>query len=841
VKLSSVILILLSIAAVAVATARDVKGASSLEASDMNSSGSYQLNVSPKSVTIGISGSAVFKVSVTGPAGDNTLMTLTLSGLPDSMTCSEFCPPDQIRVGTNAEIVLWANDGTPTGTFNIVINVKSDTLNLSKTVTVVVGELTAIRNEITLNNFEVQCHLLPPGCDNGGFCPLGLPVLVQCFSIQQNFFVQNGTSSYWAQNILEIGKTIDGTPVAFGTFQILRNGKLVACNGIVSPIGNQGCVEFLLYQIYKYGTAIKLTSTIYSDRNVLELSSFFCDDNPCITTNYDYPTSPGSYITCLTLCANPELAIVGDGNSAQVTFDQMDGSVQTFVDLSDGKGFVNTLSLLPLPNSATETSESALNDKWTPSTTKLNLIGGYVTNTISVAYSQGAEDAGFGFVPYSSSNPPLAVSSSSCTVCEGNTKGGANVILDGSASYDPDGGSLTYQWVGGFGSATGAKPTVFLGLGDHIVTLTVNNGVMDSDPVSLDIEVVDTTPPMIAAHRTPLPNVYDWTNRMVTVSFDCFDTVWDVSPPQSVVLGNDGRGQTATGTCTDGSGNSNSTTLGDINIDKTSPYAVSCSVRPLPNQNGWYNTTVTVQCTFQDDLSGVPDDTLCIQVDGITCPGPVVRTTIGTEGRDQSVTLCTYDRAGNKGCTTVGGISIDKTAPVISSPQDGQVFILRQALLANATCTDSLSGIDTCLLPAGFIDTGTVGAHSYLVTASDFAGNSRTLTVQYNVHYVFVTVSPKPANNRFQVGGTIPVRFQLKDALGNFVSSATARIWVDSPSNPGKCSGSSNTGNYFRYDSTDNFYMFNLSTKGMTAGQHTIYLTLDDGTTQSTIVNLSSI
>ncbi len=349
----------------------------------------------------------------------------------------------------------------------------------------------------------------------------------------------------------------------------------------------------------------------------------------------------------------------------------------------------------------------------------------------------------------------------------------------------------------------------------------------------------DSTPPTITASRTPSANQFGWNNQSVTVSFQCSDSgsgVSFVSGP--VTLSHEGKDQAVTGSCTDKAGNTASTTLGGVNIDKTPPIA-QCTVSPAANVFGWHNSDVTVECTFKDDLSGIPDDVVCVQVIGVVCPGPIVHTTIGTEGRDQSVTLCTFDRAGNKGCTTLGGINIDKTDPVISSPQDGQAFILRQTVLGNATCTDSLSGIDTCAVPA-LLDTSTVGAHSYVVTATDLAGNPATFTVHYNVHYVFLTVSPKPPNNRFQVGGTIPVRFQLKDALGTFVSTATAQIWVDSPANPGKCSGSSNIGNYFRYDSTDSQYLFNLSTKGMTTGQHAIYITLDDGTTQSMTVNLSS-
>jgi len=436
-------------------------------------------------------------------------------------------------------------------------------------------------------------------------------------------------------------------------------------------------------------------------------------------------------------------------------------------------------------------------------------------------------------------SPPVAAADFD-RIVEGNTKGGAIVTLDGSKSSDSDSDPLTFRWTGDFGTATGVSPSVFLSLGTHKVELIVNDGHVDSDPAFVQITVVDSTPPIIAAQRSPFPNLFDWTNQTVKVSFSCSDVVWDVPAPNRVYFGSEGRNQTATRTCTDGSGNSASTTLTDINIDKTPPFPdplAPCRTVPPANQNGWYNTSVTVECHFVDSLSGIPDDIVCIQVIGIDCPGPFVRIVIETEVRNQTTTLCTVDRAGNRGCTAFGHINIDKTPPVITSPQDEQAFILHQKVPANFQCSDVLSGVDTCTASTAFIDTSTVGRHYYYVTSTDKAGNTAAFTAHYDVHYVFVPISLKPSNH---MGSTIPVRFQLRDALGNFVSTATARIWIDSLTNPGKGSGSSDTSNYFRYDSTDNQHLFNLSTTGMTTGSHAVYITLDDGTVHTMAIILTS-
>ena len=74
---------------------------------------------------------------------------------------------------------------------------------------------------------------------------------------------------------------------------------------------------------------------------------------------------------------------------------------------------------------------------------------------------------------------------------------GSNVTLNGSGSSDPDGDALTYSWSGPFGSASGDAPTVLVPAGTHSVSLTVNDGTVDSAPDTANVTVQDTTPPSI--------------------------------------------------------------------------------------------------------------------------------------------------------------------------------------------------------------------------------------------------------------------------------------------------------------------------------------------------------
>ena len=213
--------------------------------------------------------------------------------------------------------------------------------------------------------------------------------------------------------------------------------------------------------------------------------------------------------------------------------------------------------------------------------------------------------------------------------------------------------------------------------------------------------------------------------------------------------------------------------------------------------------------------------------------------TVPDEGHHLLVIYAT-SAFGHVGHSAMLNFTVDATPPVITSYQDDQSFTLGAEVPAVAQCSDALSGVDTCSLSVALLDTASVGAHSFTVTSTDKVGNIATITVHFSVHYNFTAISPQPSGKGTQVGRTVPMRFQLTDALGNFISTATARVWVDSQTNPGKSNGSANTGNYFRFDPSSNQYLFNLSTTGMTTGSHTVYITLGDGTIHTIVIGLTS-
>jgi len=116
-------------------------------------------------------------------------------------------------------------------------------------------------------------------------------------------------------------------------------------------------------------------------------------------------------------------------------------------------------------------------------------------------------------------NPPIADAGEDLTV-EATSPRGAEVLLDGSGSSDPDGNPLTYAWHENAnliaGPATNAQSNVTLPLGDHSIRLIVDDrqGSTSSDEVV--IHVVDTTRPQISLVLSK-DQLWPVNHKMVTI------------------------------------------------------------------------------------------------------------------------------------------------------------------------------------------------------------------------------------------------------------------------------------------------------------------------------------
>ncbi|MDH3973854.1 MAG: FG-GAP-like repeat-containing protein [Deltaproteobacteria bacterium] len=116
--------------------------------------------------------------------------------------------------------------------------------------------------------------------------------------------------------------------------------------------------------------------------------------------------------------------------------------------------------------------------------------------------------------------PQITADAGSVQIVEQTSPAGADVLLDGSASW---GDNLTYEWTWPGGSATGISPTVTLPAGVTEVTLTVSDGnSLDRDTVLITVE--DTIAPSSSALINGVPGNAGWYLSDVNVSIFAADS-----------------------------------------------------------------------------------------------------------------------------------------------------------------------------------------------------------------------------------------------------------------------------------------------------------------------------
>ena len=447
----------------------------------------------------------------------------------------------------------------------------------------------------------------------------------------------------------------------------------------------------------------------------------------------------------------------------------------------------------------------------------------------------------------------------------------------------PSSGGPTFECsldVAGFTVCT--SPKMYSGLADGSHTFQVRAkdtaGNVDATPASFTW-VIDRQPPVVIV-TFPAPNgLNGWfvtspvvgsvtaTDPSNVTAISCIDAAGGLVQG-SLTGGGSGtatRALTVSGegthniscTATDGAGNPGagvgSTDTAVLKIDTVTPsISLNAAVdNCLPSGNApWCRGTQTAGFAASDATSGVA--TSCA---GASCNFTTSTTTNGSAVLIASGAVC--DHAGNCNAgINAGPYKIDSVPPSINitAPASGGVYLLNQAVASNYNCPDATSGPNTCVGPvangANF-DTASVGSKAFKVDATDVAGNSATLTNTYMVQYAsggLCLGSPghailQPINadgtSVFKQKSTVPAKFRVCDALGNSVGTpGVVNSFVRYSSSTGTAAevdevvDSTTPDTAFRWSSGDQQWIFNISTKSLTANITYYYrITLNDGST----------
>ncbi len=301
---------------------------------------------------------------------------------------------------------------------------------------------------------------------------------------------------------------------------------------------------------------------------------------------------------------------------------------------------------------------------------------------------------------------------------EQSTLAGTPVMLDGSASSDPCGETLTYSWTWSGGSATGVSPTGTFPLGTTVVTLVVTADGRSSEPDTVSILVRDTTVPVLTVPANIIVEQATFAGTIVPLTASATD-ICDASvtitnnAPAICPLGV----TTVTFTATDDSGNAVSKSM-TVTVVDTTPPDLTVPDDVEVEQATLAGTVVPLDATASD---------ICDADVEITDDGLAIYPLGGT-----TVTFTATDDSGNAVSKSMTVTVVDTTPPDLTVPDDVEV---EQATLDGTVVLLVATASDICDADVEITDNGLpiypLGVTTVIFTATDDSGNavSKSMTV----------------------------------------------------------------------------------------------------------------
>ena len=387
-------------------------------------------------------------------------------------------------------------------------------------------------------------------------------------------------------------------------------------------------------------------------------------------------------------------------------------------------------------------------------------------------------------------------------------------------------GTYSYTISGVATTVTGTGAIV----GGVSVSLSVNFTTLTDGAITADASVIDAAgntgnaPQDTATKDTAAPTITapaavtaEATGTLTTVSLGS-PTVSDAVDPNPVVTNNAPLAgfplgtTTVIWTATDASGNS-ATDTQDVTVVDTTPPTITAPADVTAEATSPSGAVVSYTVTATDLVDGTV---------AVTC-APVSGSTFALG--ETTVTCTAADAAGNIGSASFT-ITVQDTTPPSITVASSMSTIVRapKSILPTPTVTDIVDPSPTVTNDApNFFPPGIT---TVTWTATDASGNSATATTTVTTLYNFGGIL-QPINadgsSIFKLKSTIPVKFQLTDYNGNFVTTAVATIKVAKVSNgiagdelEAISTSAATTGNLFRL--ADSQYIFNLATKSLSTG-----------------------
>ena len=297
--------------------------------------------------------------------------------------------------------------------------------------------------------------------------------------------VNDGKLSSTSSQVVIKAAEANAAPVAnAGTAQSVLKGSTVTLDGSQSTDANKDVLTYKWLLFFKpVGSTAALSSTTAA--------------KPTFTADTD-----GTYVARL---------IVNDGTDdssiSTVVITAATGNAKPVADAGKNQVVANGTTVTLDGSASSDANHDTLSYKWVllskPSTSTAALSATAIamptftadvpgTYVASLIVNDGTVDSAAVSVAVKSNAAPVAVAGSDQSV-----KKGASVKLDGSKSTDENNDALTYRWillskpsgsVAALSDTASSVPTFTADVsGDYVVTLVVNDGVVDSAVVSVKI------------------------------------------------------------------------------------------------------------------------------------------------------------------------------------------------------------------------------------------------------------------------------------------------------------------------------------------------------------------